>query len=54
MTTKTELQDRIADEADEYYERRFAELSQTIARRDVIHYKIQAEIAEIEANRNAP
>ena len=49
-----ETKDRIADEADEYYERRFAELSQQIYRRDVIHYKIQAEMAEIEANRNAP
>ena len=49
-----ETKDRIADEADEYYERRFEELSQTIARRDVIHYTILNEMAEIEANRNAP
>jgi len=54
MYQSPELKDRIADEAEAYYEKRFAELSQTIARRDVIHYKIQAEIAEIEANRNAP
>jgi len=49
-----ETKDRIADEAELYYERRFAELSQTIARHDVIHYKILDEMAKIEANRNAP
>jgi len=54
MYQSPELKDRIADEAELYYERRFAELSQQIYRRDVIHYTILNEMAEIEANRNAP
>lgn len=49
-----ETRDRIEDEEAEYYERRQEELSHQIANRALMHEKIQKELAQIRANRNAP
>ena len=55
MALSQETRDRIAEEESEYFEKRLEELSagQHWNRSDLYH-KINEELAQIRANRNAP